>query len=57
MPCALVATHGRLFAGLADGQLWESRDRGETWTPLQLEGDRVAALLALALAADRERIV
>jgi photosystem II stability/assembly factor-like uncharacterized protein len=53
MPYALLATDGRLFAGLADGQLWESRDRGDTWAPLQLEGDSVAAVLALALAADR----
>jgi photosystem II stability/assembly factor-like uncharacterized protein len=57
MPYALLATDGRLFAGLADGQLWQSRDRGDTWTPLQLEGDSVAAVLALAPAADRERIV
>ena len=57
MPYALLATDGRLFAGLADGQLWESRDRGDTWTPLQLEGDSVAAILALAPAADRGRIV
>src|SRR5215203_77612 len=28
MPYALVATDGRLFAGLADGQFWESRDQG-----------------------------
>ena len=53
MPYALLATDGRLFAGLADGQLWESRDRGDTWTPLQLEGDSVAAVLALAPAAER----
>jgi photosystem II stability/assembly factor-like uncharacterized protein len=57
MPYALLATDGRLFAGLADGQLWESRDRGDTWTPLRLEGDSVGAVLALAQAADRERIV
>jgi photosystem II stability/assembly factor-like uncharacterized protein len=57
MPYALLATGGgRLFAGFADGQLWESHDRGDTWTPLQLEGDNVAAILALAPAADRERI-
>ncbi len=34
MPYALVATDGRLFAGLSDGQLWESRDRGDSWTPI-----------------------
>ena len=47
MPYALLATEGRLFAGLADGQLWESRDRGESWAPLRLEGDAPEALVAL----------
>ena len=42
MPYALFATDGRLFAGLADGQLWESRDQGDSWTPLRLRGDRSA---------------
>ncbi len=57
MPYALLATDGRLFVGLADGQLWQSRNRGDTWTPLRLAGDRVVAVLALARAADRERSV
>jgi photosystem II stability/assembly factor-like uncharacterized protein len=48
MPYALLATEGRLFAGLADGQLWESPDRGESWTAMQLQGDTLAAVLALA---------
>ena len=47
MPYALLAADGRLFAGLADGQLWESRDRGDNWTALQLGGDTLEALLAL----------
>jgi hypothetical protein len=47
MPYALRATDGRLFAGLADGQLWESRDRGDSWTTVRLEGDTLAAVLAL----------
>jgi photosystem II stability/assembly factor-like uncharacterized protein len=51
MPYALVATEGRLFAGLADGQLWESTDRGESWQPCALEGDRLTHLNALAFAA------
>src|SRR5436305_1675865 len=38
---------GRLFAGLADGQLWGSRDRGDNWTALQLGGDTLDAVLAL----------
>jgi hypothetical protein len=45
-----LAANGRLFAGLADGQLWESRDRGETWTALRLEGAVLGALSALASA-------
>ena len=44
MPYALVATDGRLFAGLANGQLWESRDRGDTWTSLAASLPRLLAL-------------
>jgi photosystem II stability/assembly factor-like uncharacterized protein len=47
MPYALLATDGRVFAGLANGQLWESGDRGDTWTALQLDGDSLDAILAL----------
>ena len=43
----LVATDDRLFAGLSDGRLWESHDRGDTWTALQLGGDTLDALVAL----------
>ena len=50
MPYALVATEGRLFAGLADGRLWESRDRGDTWTALAIGGDALDALVALGHA-------
>ena len=48
MPYGLLATDGRLFAGLADGQLWQSRDQGESWSPLRLNGDAPEALVALA---------
>ena len=51
MPYALLATDDRLVAGLADGQLWESRDRGDTWTAMRLHGDTLRTVLALA--ADR----
>jgi photosystem II stability/assembly factor-like uncharacterized protein len=51
MPYALVATEGRLFAGLADGQLWESTDGGEGWHACALEGDALTRLNALAFAA------
>ena len=45
---ALVAGDGRLFAGLADGQIWESADRGDTWQICATEGDSIGALHALA---------
>jgi photosystem II stability/assembly factor-like uncharacterized protein len=50
MPYALVAADGRLFAGLADGQIWESRDRGDTWTRCAVGGDPLRAVHALAYA-------
>ncbi len=50
MPYALVATDGRFFAGLADGQIWETGDRGDTWTALRLQGDALRTLVALAHA-------
>ncbi len=48
MPYALLATEDRLFAGLADGQIWESRDLGETWGACTRVGDRITSLTALA---------
>ncbi len=48
MPYALVAADGRLFAGLADGQIWESGDRGDTWRACTLRGDALTSLHALA---------
>ncbi|MGH3100957.1 MAG: WD40/YVTN/BNR-like repeat-containing protein, partial [Thermoleophilia bacterium] len=38
MPYALVVTGERLLAGLADGELWESIDRGERWMRCELRG-------------------
>ena len=52
MPYALVSARGRLFAGLADGQIWESADRGDTWNACVLEGDALNELHALAFASD-----
>jgi photosystem II stability/assembly factor-like uncharacterized protein len=48
MPYALVATSDRVFAGLANGELWESRDRGDSWQRCELIGDlpRLNALVA-----------
>jgi photosystem II stability/assembly factor-like uncharacterized protein len=50
MPYALVATEGRLFAGLGDGQLWESVDRGDTWRKCVLRGDSLTRFVALVYA-------
>jgi photosystem II stability/assembly factor-like uncharacterized protein len=50
MPYTLVATDGRLFAGLANGSIWESGDHGGTWRSCTLEGDPLTSLHALAYA-------
>jgi hypothetical protein len=47
MPYALVAGDARLFAGLANGQIWESSDRGDSWRACTFEGDSITALHAL----------
>jgi photosystem II stability/assembly factor-like uncharacterized protein len=50
MPYALVAAdRGRLFAGLANGELWESGDRGDSWRRCDLS-EPLPGLLALAYA-------
>ena len=46
MPYALVTTEDRLYAGLANGRIWESRDRGDSWRECPLDG-QINALLAL----------
>ena len=51
MPYALVAFEGGLVAGLADGQLWGSEDRGESWDRYELEGDPLTEIHALVRAA------
>jgi hypothetical protein len=50
MPYTLVAVEHRLFAGLADGQVWESPDRGDSWRAFRLRGEALPALHALAYA-------
>jgi photosystem II stability/assembly factor-like uncharacterized protein len=52
MPYAIVATGRRLFAGMADGRLWESPDRGDSWRACVLRGDALTGLEALACALD-----
>jgi photosystem II stability/assembly factor-like uncharacterized protein len=50
MPYALVALSGRVIAGLRNGQLWESSDGGERWSPGVVRGDSLPAVQALAAA-------
>ena len=52
MPYALVTAEDRIFAGLANGDIWQSRDRGDTWSVCSLEGDPLTELHALAYAGD-----
>jgi photosystem II stability/assembly factor-like uncharacterized protein len=50
MPYALAIADGRLVAGLADGRLFVSGDRGETWEQVALSGDELPGVLALVSA-------
>ena len=50
MPYALVARGATVLAGLANGELWQSADRGDTWSRCELEGDGLSRLVALAAA-------
>jgi photosystem II stability/assembly factor-like uncharacterized protein len=48
MPYAFAWTDGRLVAGLSDGTLFVSGDRGDTWEKQTLRGDPLTRILALA---------
>jgi hypothetical protein len=47
MPYALLPVHGRLFAGLGNGERWQSRDGGDSWSECRLEGERLQRIGAL----------
>jgi hypothetical protein len=49
MPYALLATADQLFAGLANGQIYASRDAGDTWMLLRVRGASVQGITALAV--------
>ena len=51
MPYALAVGDGRVFAGLANGDLWESEDAGDTWHALVLQGNPPGSIVALAATA------
>jgi hypothetical protein len=44
MPYALGASSAGLFAGLADGRLYHSADRGDSWEELPVRLDSVVAM-------------
>ncbi len=50
MPYTLSAWNGSVFAGLADGRLLRSEDRGDTWAEPAPSGARLDAIVALAPA-------
>lgn len=50
MPYALVATSDVIYAGLRDGRIYASRDRGDTWAEEPVHGEPLAGLRALVLA-------
>jgi photosystem II stability/assembly factor-like uncharacterized protein len=51
MPYALLATADQLFAGLANGQIYTSRDAGDSWVLLRVLGTSVQGIVALAAAS------
>ncbi|MBI4276818.1 MAG: hypothetical protein HY660_00055 [Armatimonadetes bacterium] len=48
MPYALTATREELYAGLSDGSIYVSVDKGDTWQQMTLRGDRLRSVVALA---------
>jgi hypothetical protein len=46
-PYALAMNSGSLFAGLRDGRIYQSEDRGDHWSPLSIHGDTPSCVLAL----------
>lgn len=51
MPYALVSGPGYLYAGLSNGQVYVSHDRGDSWHMLNLKGDVLPSILALGVAS------
>jgi hypothetical protein len=51
LPYALVADSERLYAGLGDGAVYESGDRGASWRPLRITGAAPSHVSAMALGA------
>lgn len=49
LPAALVYGTTTLYAGFRNGTIYASTDAGDTWQPLELTGDRLQRIEALAL--------
>ena len=47
MPYALAVAPGEIYAGLADGRIYNSHDGGDSWQLLALHGDQLPNILAL----------
>jgi hypothetical protein len=47
MPYALLNTGESLLAGLADGQIYASNDKGESWSLLDVSGAPLSGLRRL----------
>lgn len=50
MPYALITARDELFAGLADGRIFTSRDKGESWTLLDVSGPAPQGLKTFAIS-------
>jgi photosystem II stability/assembly factor-like uncharacterized protein len=48
MPYALLARDDQLFAGLSDGRIYQSQDRGDTWNQVLFAGDAVPRVVAVS---------
>lgn len=51
MPYALITTHEELVAGLADGRIFTSTNKGESWAALNVSGPMPQGLKAFAIPA------
>jgi hypothetical protein len=44
MPYALATSDGELLAGMADGRILSSGDRGESWDEIGVRDDSITAM-------------
>ena len=52
-PYALAMNSSSLFAGLRNGSIYQSHDRGEQWSQLPIRGDAPSRIVAMALQVTR----